>query len=202
MEQRRFGNTDLMTSAIGFGTPTPLTGARRRELVESIHASPALLVLAVAGGGNAIITDLLNVPGASRTVLEVIVPYAAASMEALLGGPAPVGAVSAETATAMAEACLRRAETLVATTERAGGSLLGVACTAALVSDRIKKGDHRAHLAIAIAPRPGANGPSSPEVTHQLIELKKGRLDRTAEDRLIADALLVALASRAASTAL
>lgn len=165
------------------------TDADRRSLVEAIHRSDGLLVLAVAGGGNAVITDLLNVPGASRTVLEIRVPYAQTALDELvgLGSSAPVpaaGAVSQDMAEAMALACHDRAAQL------AGDSipdarLLGVACTAALVTDRERRGDNRAHIAIATADR----------VVHRRVDLTKGELDRTAEDRVVADALLRAVAA-------
>lgn len=156
----------------------------RRELVEAVHAGPAMIVLATAGGGNAVITDLLDVPGASRTVLEVRVPYAAAALEDLVGpGLVEIGAVSQEMAEAMAVACLDRARALAPDEE----VLLGVAVTAALVSDRPKRGDHRAHLAIA----------SPTGVRHRRVELVKGRHDRRGEDRAVADVVLVELARMA-----
>jgi hypothetical protein len=162
---------------------------RRRELVAAIHDTDTSLVLAVAGGGNTVITDLLDVPGASRTVLEVIVPYAEAALVDLLGDlsedplpdPLIAGAVSQVTAGAMAAACLRRARHL----DPGARDLLGVACTAALVSDRPKRGDHRAHIAIA-----GSDG-----IEHRLVGLRKGALDRAGEDRVVADALLDSIAA-------
>ena len=150
------------------------------DLVATIHDTPWLIVLAVAGGGNAAITDLLDVPGASRTVLEVRVPYAHSAMVDLLGGEPPDGAVSQRTAEAMALACLDRARFLAPDQAQ----LLGVACTAALVSDRPKKGEHRAHVAIA----------SSAGVRLERIGLVKGALDRRGEDRVVADAILRCLA--------
>ncbi len=165
----------------------------------AIHATPTLLVLAVTGGGVAAVTDLLGVPGASRTVLEVLVPYAATSLGELTGpGPedAGAGAVSRTTAEAMAIACLARARHLAP--DAADDAIIGVACTAALVTDRPRRGAHRAHLAVA---RP--DGSAGPAVTHQLVELEKGRLDRAGEDRAVADAILalIATASGAGSTA-
>ena len=170
--------------------------ADRRALVAAVHDAPAKLVLAVTGGGNAAITDLLDVPGASRTVLEIVVPYAEPALQELLAGgrpgPSPsanhradvdlaaAGAVSATTAEAMSVACLDRARHLAGE----DGPLLGVACTAALVSDRPKRGDHRAHIAVA----------SADGVAHRRVELDKGALDRPGEDRVVADAVLTAIA--------
>ncbi|MFT7602097.1 MAG: nicotinamide mononucleotide (NMN) deamidase PncC [Acidimicrobiales bacterium] len=171
----------------------------RRQLVQAIHDSPTMLVLAVAGGGNAVITDLLDVPGASRTVLEMRVPYAATAMADLLaldddepwGDSEPeVGAVSTSTAQTMAEACLERAHQLSPDHH----DVIGVACTAALVTDRTKKGDHRAHIAIARGSSRHHNGPPM-EVVQQKIELEKGQRDRTGEDRVVADAILSQIAA-------
>jgi nicotinamide mononucleotide (NMN) deamidase PncC len=169
----------------GASPPVPTDAdAERRALVEAIHATETLLVLAVTGGGVAVITDLLGVPGASRTVVEIRVPYAESSLAELLGsatgGPA-VGAVSQATAEAMAVACLARARHLAPDHD----DVIGVACTAALVSERPKKGSHRAHLAVAAAD----------STHHQLVELEKGLLDRLGEDRVVADALLKMIAT-------
>lgn len=156
--------------------------AERAAIVTAIHDTDVRLVLAVAGGGNAVITDLLDVPGASRTVLEVRVPYAEEAMDdllALVGEQVSDGSVSRATAEAMGSACLSRARDLAP-----GERVIGVACTAALVTDRIKKGEHRAHVAVA-----GADGSLHREVT-----LEKGRLDRQAEDRLVADVVLELIA--------
>ncbi len=177
--------------------PLLLTPADRLELVRAIHDSPVLIVLAIAGGGNAAITDLLDVPGASRTILEIRVPYAATAMADLLAvdddepwsttrpedpnGGSANGAVSESTARTMAEACLRRARHLAPDAT----DLLGVACTAALVSDRPKKGDHRAHVAVAHLDDTAAG------VSHEVrVDLEKGALDRAGEDRVVADAIL------------
>ena len=153
---------------------------QREALVAAIHNTPPMIVLAVAGGGNAAITDLLDVPGASRTILEVRVPYAETAMIDFLGGEVPDGAVSQRTAEAMARACLLRAQFLAPDQE----VVLGVACTASLASDRPKRGGHRAHVAIA----------STDGISHHLVSIVKGALDRRGEDRVVADAILRALA--------
>ena len=154
-------------------------------MIVAIHGTPTMLVLAVAGGGNAVIGDLLDVGGASRTVLEIVVPYAATAMDQFVGSHAPTPAppaVSAAQAEAMASAALERARLLAPDTP----DLLGVGVTAALVSDRPKRGEHRAHLAIA---RPGGI------VVSSKVSLAKGELDRRGEDRAVADAVLAAIAA-------
>lgn len=181
----------------GMDDAPPDNPADRTALVARIHATPTLLVLAVTGGGVAAVTDLLGVPGASRTVLEVLVPYAETSLRELTGpGPeeAGAGAVSQTMAEAMAAACLARARHLAP--DAPDDAVIGVACTAALVTDRPRRGAHRAHLAVA---RPEGSGGVA--LIHQLVELEKGRLDRVGEDRAVADALLALIASAAGAAA-
>ena len=157
--------------------PGPLSAAERVHLVAAIHDTPTMLVLVVAGGGNAAITDLLTVGGASRTVLEVQVPYAASAMAGLVDADVlAAGAVTAGTVAALAAAARSRARQLAPD----GVPVVGVACTAALVSDRPKRGDHRAHIATAGFDR----------TSHRYLELDKGRLDRLGEDRVVADEIL------------
>jgi hypothetical protein len=163
--------------------PTP---AELTTVIAAIHATPARAVVAVTGGGASALAWLLAVPGASRTILEGMVPYAAASLEELAG---PVSqAASTGTARAMASACLARARHLAgADREATVGELIGLGATAALASDRPKRGQHRAHVAVACA------GGSPLEWT---LVLDKGARDRGAEElvvaRLIVDALAVA----------
>jgi nicotinamide mononucleotide (NMN) deamidase PncC len=78
------------------------------QLVEQIHDAPTRIVLAASGGGSRAIADVLEVPGASRTLLEAVVPYSAAAMTAWLGS-LPDGLCSAATGRAMAMAAFHRA---------------------------------------------------------------------------------------------
>ena len=155
--------------------------AARTALIGRIHDTPTLAVVAVTGGGAAALSDLLNVPGASRTVLELRVPYAAEALADLLGAE-PAQAVSTATAAAMAVACRDRA---LALTRRRCAPLVGVACTAALASDRPKRGAHRAHVGLH-------DGRATRLWT---LELSKGARSRPGEDRLVSDVVLGALAA-------
>ena len=115
------------------------------QLVQQIHASPRQIVLALTGGSRAI-AELLEVPGGSGTVLEVVVPYSEGPMIALLGSR-PEQFCSDRTARAMAVAAFARAvHHGVAETQAAG-----VACTASLATDRPKRGPHRVHVALQTA---------------------------------------------------
>ena len=116
-------------------------------IIESLHASKWQGVIAVTGGGSGLISSLLNVPGASATVLEARVPYAPAALAEFLGG-APDQACSAITGRAMAMAAFERARAL---TNSAPSNLFGMAMTASLASHTPKKGPHRLHFAIQTA---------------------------------------------------
>lgn len=152
----------------------------RVELIRRIHDTPTLVSLAVTGGGIAAVSDLLAVPGASRTVVEATVPYAEAALADLLGRR-PEQAVSPGTAVAMAEACRRRALRLM---PEADSPIAGVACTAALATDRPKRGEHRAHVATCTG---AGNAVWS-------LTLAKGVRDRGGEDRLVSDLVLAMVA--------
>jgi nicotinamide mononucleotide (NMN) deamidase PncC len=151
------------------------------DVVRAIHATETRAVLAVTGGGIVLLSDLLSVPGASRTVLEAVVPYSDRALAAWIGRPAD-RACTAEVALAMAEASRARAAVLAA----GSSPVVGLGLTAALVSDRPKKGEHRAHIAVT-----GADG-STRAAT---ITLAKGRRDRAEEDRVVADLALALLAA-------
>ncbi|MCY3542701.1 MAG: adenylyltransferase/cytidyltransferase family protein [Chloroflexi bacterium] len=111
-------------------------------LVQRIHDSDMMAVISVAGAGSAAISWLLGVAGASRTVLEILVPYASSSLTDFVGGE-PQQFVSEDTAVAMAKSAYRRALHL----REGGAPVVGIACTATIATDRTKRGDHRCHIA-------------------------------------------------------
>ncbi len=113
------------------------------NLIERIHASERPLVLAVTGGGSRAIAALLQVPGASASVLEAVVPYAATALRQWLGG-APDHYCSERTARAMAMAAFERARLL---SDADPHTLRGIGATASLASTRPKRGPHRVHVA-------------------------------------------------------
>ena len=145
-----------------------------QDLISLIHKTETELVIAVTGGGTQAVADLLGVPGASGTILEASVPYSEASLTEYLGSSAKQ-AVSEATAVEMAQAGFRRATRL-----SDNPSVLGVSCTASLVTNRPKKGMHRAHIAIASA-RAGK--------VHS-ITLAKGERDREAEELVVSELLI------------
>src|SRR5262245_57190102 len=112
-----------------------------RALIEAIHHAPLRCVVAVTGGGAQAAGLLLTVPGGSRTVLEVAVPYHEQALVEFLGRRSEQFC-SAAAARDMAVRALERARWLAP-----GEAVVGVGCTASLATDRPKRGDHRLHVA-------------------------------------------------------
>lgn len=157
-----------------------------QRLIAAIHDAPVQCVVVVTGGGSSAISDLLIVPGGSRTLLDAAVPYSAAALIHWLGGKQPEQFCSEETALAMAAVALERADRLAAEVppDDAGRRLVGISCTAALVSDRPKRGDHRSHIALQTANE-------SIAIT---LSLSKGARDRPGEERVVGHLILQQLA--------
>ena len=137
-------------------------------------------MLVAAGAGSVALAELLGVPGASRTLLEALIPYAADSFDEFLGAR-PEQYVSEETGRRMAGRALARARHL---RELEPWPLVGLGCTATLVTDRPKKGEHRAHVAAWSAAR----------LRVYTLHLEKGARDRAGEERLVSGLMLDALA--------
>ncbi len=152
------------------------------DLVQRIHDSDTLAVVAVAGAGTEAISWLLGVAGASRTALEILVPYASSSLTEFVGSE-PEQFVSEETAAAMAKSAYRRALQL----REGAAPVVGIACTATIATDRTKRGDHRCHIAAW-----SANGIRTYNLTYV-----KGLRDRAGEDEIASKLVLRALAESA-----
>ncbi|MBP6015087.1 MAG: hypothetical protein KA586_00045 [Candidatus Promineofilum sp.] len=151
-----------------------------RSLIQAIHDSPPRAMFAAAGAGSRALADLLAVPGASRTLLEALIPYAGDAFDEFLG-QTPEQYVSAETGRMMAGRALARAYHL---RELETWPIVGLACTATLVTDRPKRGEHRAHVAAW-----------SPErLTARMLTLEKGARDRDGEEGLVSRLILEVLA--------
>jgi hypothetical protein len=150
-----------------------------QQLISTLHASGRKAALAITGGGSGAIGELLRVPGGSRLLIEAQVPYDALALAAFLGF-APAQASSADTAIAMARSARARAARLVP----ADTDLVGLGATAALVSDRPRKGEHRFHIAFA----------NSAGIAHCTGVMAKGRRDRAAEEDLVSQAIVLWLA--------
>jgi hypothetical protein len=153
--------------------------SRWEKLIAAMHASGCKAALAITGGGTGAIGELLRVPGGSRLLIEAQVPYDPGALSRFLGF-APVQACSSDTAVAMARAARVRAAGLVPQ----DADLVGLGATAALVSDRPRKGEHRFHIAFA----------NSRKLAHCTGVLAKGRRNRAAEEDLVSRAIILWLA--------
>ncbi len=98
-------------------------------------------MIALTGGGSTAISRLLGVPGASRTVIEATIPYDGRALARYIGGE-PDRACSGKTARAMAMAAFQRARQF-----SDGEAVFGIGCTAALQTDRVRRGSDRCYVA-------------------------------------------------------
>ncbi|XOV88636.1 MAG: hypothetical protein ACFHX7_01860 [Pseudomonadota bacterium] len=112
------------------------------SLIQQLHNAPGKAVIAATGGGSSAISALLAVPGASRTLMEATVPYDPASLASYIGGT-PDQACSGRTARALAMASFQRARRL----EPDESIVFGLGCTAALTTDRARRGLDRCFVA-------------------------------------------------------
>ncbi len=152
------------------------------DLIERLHASPAQAVLAITGGGSGAIERLLTIPGASATVLEAVVPYAQAALADWLGSESEQ-ACSERTARHMAMRSFQRARTLSNRDE----NLIGIGCTASLVTGRPHRGEHRLYVAAQTANQTLSLG----------LLLEKGLRTR-AEEEAVATHTVIAMLTTAA----
>ena len=148
-------------------------------VIQAIHDSPTMTSLVVSGGGSQAVAWLLGVAGASRTVLDVNIPYSTRAMIEYLGWT-PKQAASDETAIGLAAAAYARGCSL----REDSGPIIGVGCTAAIATDRPKRGDHRCHIAVW----------DGEIVTLQRLILIKGKRTRPEEELVVSQLVIRALA--------
>lgn len=151
-----------------------------RQLIQRIHDCDTQIVLVTAGAGTQALSDLLGVAGATRTLLEALVPYSNAAFDAFLG-QTPDQYVHPKTAKLMAGRAYTRARLL----DSANHPVAGLACTATIITDRPKRGDHRAHIATWQPERLVRYG----------LYLEKGARDRAGEENVVSTTMLNALAA-------
>jgi hypothetical protein len=163
----------------------PLIDQRRRpirsvrQFVQKLHDNPHRLTLVTAGAGTQALSWLLGVAGATRTLLEALVPYDQAAFNDFLGRQ-PEKYVSADTAGFLAGRAFTRARWL----RQEGEPVIGLACTATIVTDRPKRGDHRAYIAAWGQER----------VVSRSLFLEKGARNRAGEEDLVSRLILHAVA--------
>ena len=149
-----------------------------RPHIEKIHDTPHKAVVAVSGAGTQAVAWLLGVAGASRTILEALVPYGRESMNSFLGFE-PEQSASPQTAKDMAKAAYRKAKSQLEDDSPA----VGLACAATIATDRPKRGDHRAYVSAW----------DQTGNTLYSLNLHKGLRDRAGEEELVSSLLVHAL---------
>ncbi len=164
-----------------------IIGATNEEicvLVRAIHGTSHKCCLAVSGVGAQAIAWLFAEPGTSRTVLDAQIPYSRAALDEYVGAQA-VQHASAEEALKIGGAALRRAEKLASLTGLDPATpLIGIGCTAAIATDRARRGDNRVHVAWKSGGRQKAYS----------LTFIKGARDRVGEERLGSLIILNAIA--------
>jgi nicotinamide mononucleotide (NMN) deamidase PncC len=103
-------------------------------------------VLVTTGGGSGALHAILSTPGASRFIADARIPYSPAALERFLG-ETPEQSVSPATARALAEKAFFQC------LENSGDKVpcIGISCTAALQTDRERRGADRAFICIKTA---------------------------------------------------
>lgn len=149
-----------------------------REQVERIHAGSLSSVVAITGGGSAALGWLLGVPGASRTILEMSVPYSLSSLACFLGHT-PKKIVAADVAQAMSRLAYQRAIVL----RTSNAPVVGIGATSTIATDRKKKGDHACFISAW----------TEDSVTTYALTFAKGCRTRGAEDEIVSTLILRAL---------
>ena len=150
-----------------------------QKLIESLHSTETMTSLVVAGAGTRAIGWILGVAGASRTVLDIQVPYASSAMIRYIGSE-PQQFVSEAAALDLARSAYYRAVEL----RDEDIPVVGVSCTATIATDRPKRGDHRCHVSTY-----GASDWSTATLT-----LTKGARTRDGEDDVVSRVILNELA--------
>lgn len=149
--------------------------------IAAIHASVYRGVFVVTGGGSGLLSALLSVPGASRTVLDAEVPYSPNALRSFLGR-LPEHCCAEQTARQMAVVAWQRA--LRFSDELDFSTLFGFSLTATLATDRPHRGEHRAFAAFHTARQTRA---------YSLV-LQKGLLTREEEEARVTGWALSVLA--------
>lgn len=152
--------------------------AQSQARIETLFASGAQVAFVVAGAGSRALQDLLSVGGASKLVLDMVVPYASKAMEEYIGWW-PEKFVSPVTAQALAAAAYTRA--LAFRPEAA--PVFGVGCTASIATNYAKRGEHSAVIAVHGKDR----------VSTHILAIRKGLRDRAGEEALASTLLLNSL---------
>lgn len=149
-----------------------------KKQIAQLHASRVKAVISLSGGGVQVLNWLLGTPGASRTILEAVVPYSNSSVSAYLGYE-PERIVTPDVAMDMARIAYQKGLNLFEN----NGFLVGVGSSAAIVTDREKKGAHRCFTVAW----------TREATTQYSLTMTKGVRDRQEEDQVVSKIILQSL---------
>ena len=117
------------------------------NLITRIHASDNFKgSLVVTGCGSMSIAWLFSIPGSSNTLLSAYVPYSKKSLELYLEKDL-TNHVSEKEALSIANAAYENTLKFINTSEK-DVEIFGLGCTGAIATNRNRKGEDRAHIAI------------------------------------------------------
>ena len=160
-----------------------MVSAQILKHIQEIHNLPHMLAYEFSGAGTQFLTWLHSVAGSSQTVLEASDRYAKASLTDILSFT-PIKFSSTETVVALARKAFSRACELAKLESLTDKPLLGLACTASIVTSKQKQGQHSCYVAIS----------DNLGVTSYELILQKGARSRAAEEELVSLLALKALA--------
>lgn len=147
------------------------------ERIARILNSGFRAVFVTTGGGSGALHALLSTPGASSFVADARIPYSPEALEAFLG-ESPDHSCSSETARKLAVAAFNSQYAITNNQYPAAG----IACSAALQTDRERRGDDRAFICIKTAE------------SEKIYALYFSKTSRAEQESILSDWLLVLVA--------
>ena len=141
------------------------------ERIERILNSGFRAVLVTTGGGSGALHALLSTPGASRFVADAQIPYSPEALERFLGEKIE-HSCSPGAARKLTETAVRDLES----------GVIGISCSAALMTNRERRGDDRAFICIKTAE------------SERLYALYFSKTSRAEQEALLSDWLLILIA--------
>lgn len=118
-----------------------------KDKIEAIQASKYKACIVMAGGGTGAAQAILSHPGASRFVLDVTIPYSTRAFEDYLTPVKLEGSFCSERAAhELAKSAYERAIYYAP-----GEQVVGISCTAAIKTSRVRRGSDRAYVTVESA---------------------------------------------------
>ena len=151
----------------------------RKKIITELHKSPMKFIAVITGAGTTAISDIMSLPGASKTVIEVLIPYSRASLEFFNSSPLNKH-VSIIESKNMASLIYIKGKSYLDKNEK----FIGIGCTAAISTIPHRKGEDRAHISIC-------NGDIIKSVTINLSRKNRSRLE---QERIVSDLIINLLA--------